>query len=70
MSPKEKKKDKRFLKKKLKNSNKSFPTVNPENKLLTANGLGCAAEDENSTGSSASLSSLEIRPWMSGEGAR
>lgn len=62
---------KRRLKKKLKNSKESFKTVNT--KLLTASGLGCAAEDENSTvssGPSASLSSLEIRPWMSGEGAR
>lgn len=40
--------------------------------LLTANGLGCAAEKGNSVGSSgpsASLSSLEIRPWTRGEGA-
>lgn len=43
MLPKGKKEDKKMLK----NSKESFPTVNPENKLLTASGLGCAAEDEN-----------------------
>lgn len=52
---------------------KSFPTVKPKYKPLTASGLGCAADDGNSMGSSgpsASLSSLEIRPWTRGEGAR
>lgn len=52
---------------------KSFAIVKPRYKVLTARGLGCAAEDGNSmdsSGPSASLSSLEIRPWTRGDGAR
>ena len=43
----------------------SLAIVKPKYKVLTARGLGCVAEDGNSmdsSGPSASLSSLEMRP--------
>lgn len=49
------------------------PKRPPAPQMLTARGLGCAAEDWKSTVSSwtsESLSSLEIRPWTSGDGVR